>query len=108
MYEEQMAQLTQQQFNMESASLAMDNMRNTMATFSAMKTANKELKKQYGKVDIDKIEVMPKCNTLGYPLMSITARAYTTTWKTCWNRRTKSKRRSDVRMLCPMSSMKRT
>jgi len=56
MYEEQIAQLSQQQFNMESASLAMDNMRNTMTTFTAMKTANKELKKQYGKVDIDKIE----------------------------------------------------
>lgn len=57
MYEGQIAQLTQQQFNMESASLAMDNMRNTMATFDAMKRANKELKKQYGKIDIDKIEV---------------------------------------------------
>jgi len=56
MYEEQLAQITQQQFNMESASLAMDNMRNSLATFEAMKTANKALKKQYGKIDIDKIE----------------------------------------------------
>jgi hypothetical protein len=28
-----------------------------MATVNAMQQANKELKKQYGKVDIDKIEV---------------------------------------------------
>lgn len=29
-----------------------------MATVDAMKIANKEMKKQYGKIDIDKIEVM--------------------------------------------------
>jgi len=56
MYEEQLSQITQQQFNMESASLAIDNMQNSLATFEAMKTANKALKKQYGKIDIDKIE----------------------------------------------------
>lgn len=52
-----MAQLSQQSFNMESASLATDNLRNTMATMDAMKLANKEMKKQYGKIDIDQIEV---------------------------------------------------
>ena len=57
MYESQLAQLTQQTFNMESAALATENLRNTMATVDAMKTANKELKRQYGKIDIDKIEV---------------------------------------------------
>ncbi|CCM01710.1 uncharacterized protein FIBRA_03775 [Fibroporia radiculosa] len=56
MYESQLAQLTQQTFNMESASLATENLRNTMATVDAMKQANKELRKQYGKIDIDKIE----------------------------------------------------
>jgi len=56
MYENQLAQLTQQTFNMESAALATENLRNTMATVDAMKQANKELKKQYGKIDIDKIE----------------------------------------------------
>jgi hypothetical protein len=30
-----------------------------MATVDAMKTANKEMKKQYGKIDINKIEVRP-------------------------------------------------
>jgi hypothetical protein len=28
-----------------------------MATFNAMKVANQEIKKQYGKIDVDKIEV---------------------------------------------------
>jgi len=57
MYENQLAQLTQQSFNMESTAIATENLRNTMATMDAMQTANKELKRQYGKVDIDKIEV---------------------------------------------------
>ena len=33
-----------------------ENLRNTMATVDAVKVANKELKKQYGKIDINKIE----------------------------------------------------
>ena len=33
-----------------------DNLKNTMATVDAMKTTQKELKKQYGKINIDKIE----------------------------------------------------
>ena len=57
MYESQLAQLVQQTFNMESAALATENLRNTMATVNAMQQANKEMKKQYGKIDIDKIEV---------------------------------------------------
>ena len=78
MYEAQMAQIQQQTFNMESAALATDNLRNTMATVDAMKIANKELKKQYGKIDIDKIEVelyslmhYSKRLTLGRCLQSI-------------------------------------
>ncbi|KAG6821529.1 hypothetical protein H0H93_000038 [Arthromyces matolae] len=58
LYEGQIAQLAQQSFNMESAAMTTDNLRNTMATFDAMQTANKELRKQYGKIDIDKIENM--------------------------------------------------
>lgn len=57
MYESQLAQLVQQTFNMESAALATENLRNTMATVDAMQLANKELKKQYGKFDIDKLDV---------------------------------------------------
>ncbi|KAI4526589.1 vacuolar protein sorting-associated protein 60 [Schizophyllum commune Tattone D] len=56
MYESQLEQLTQQTFNMESAALTTENLRNTMATVDAMKMANKEMRKQYGKIDIDKIE----------------------------------------------------
>ncbi|THH19913.1 hypothetical protein EW146_g1366 [Bondarzewia mesenterica] len=58
MYESQLAQLMQQTFNMESAALATENLRNTMATVDAMKVANKEMRKQYGKIDVDKIENM--------------------------------------------------
>lgn len=58
MYEAQIAQLAQQTFNMESAALTTDNLRNTMATVDAMQIANKEMRKQYGKIDIDKIENM--------------------------------------------------
>lgn len=35
-----------------------DNLKNVMTTVDAMKTTNKTLKQQYGKVDIDKIEAM--------------------------------------------------
>ncbi|KAG6903435.1 hypothetical protein C0995_005458 [Termitomyces sp. Mi166 len=58
LYEGQIAQLGQQTFNMESAAMTTDNLRNTMATVDAMQTANKEMRKQYGKIDIDKIENM--------------------------------------------------
>jgi len=47
----------QQAFNMEQTSFATENLKNTMTTVSAMKQANKQLKKQYKKVNIDKIEV---------------------------------------------------
>ncbi|CAD6585134.1 MAG: hypothetical protein CYPHOPRED_002975 [Cyphobasidiales sp. Tagirdzhanova-0007] len=56
LYEGQVEQLQQQTWNMEQANMTTENLRNTMATVDAMKVANKELKKQYGKVDIDKIE----------------------------------------------------
>ena len=57
MYEAQLAQLAQQTFNIESTALATENLRNTMVTLDAMSQANKELRKQYGKIDIGKIEV---------------------------------------------------
>ncbi|KAA8915601.1 hypothetical protein TRICI_002246 [Trichomonascus ciferrii] len=58
MIEAQKDQLQNQSFNMEQAVMTTDNLRNTMATVDAMKTANKEIKKQYGKINIDKIESM--------------------------------------------------
>ena len=60
MYEAQITQLSQQTFNMESAALATENLRNTMATVDAMQMANKEMRKQYGKLDVDQIEVSKK------------------------------------------------
>lgn len=48
--------LQSQSWNMEQAAMTSENLKNTMATVSAMKSANKELKKQYGKINIDKIE----------------------------------------------------
>ncbi|CAI7604519.1 unnamed protein product [Penicillium bialowiezense] len=57
-YESQRDQLSQQSWNMEQAGMMQDNLKNVMTTVDAMKTTTKELKKQYGKVDIDKIEQM--------------------------------------------------
>ncbi|KAL9936362.1 hypothetical protein V8E36_004430 [Tilletia maclaganii] len=56
LYESQLTQLQQQAFNMEQATLTTDNLRNTMATVDAMQTANKEMRRTYGKIDLDKIE----------------------------------------------------
>jgi len=56
MYEGQRDQLQQQSWNMEQAGMMQDNLKNTMITVDAMKTTTKELKKQYGKINIDKIE----------------------------------------------------
>ena len=58
MYESQRDQLQQQSWNMEQAGMMQDNLKNTMTTVDAMKTTTKELRKQYGKIDLDKIERM--------------------------------------------------
>jgi charged multivesicular body protein 5 len=93
MYESQIAQLAQQTFNMESAALATENLRNTMATVDAMNVANKEMRKQYGKIDIDKIEVRN-----AYPSFRFNSdskkpnRIFTMIWKTCWSKRMRYKR----------------
>ena len=58
MYEGQRDQLQQQSWNMEQASMMTDNLKNVMTTVDVMKDTNKTLRKQYGKVDIDKIERM--------------------------------------------------
>ena len=56
MYDAQRDQLQQQSWNMEQAGMMQDNLKNTMTTVDAMKTTTKELKRQYGKINIDKIE----------------------------------------------------
>jgi len=58
MYESQRDQLQAQSWNMEQAGMMQDNLKNTMTTIDAMKTTTRELKKQYGKVNIDQIEKM--------------------------------------------------
>jgi hypothetical protein len=42
---------------MEQAQMTTENLRNVMATVDAMQTANKEMKKQYKNVNLDKIDV---------------------------------------------------
>ncbi|KAI9884666.1 MAG: hypothetical protein M1823_003549 [Watsoniomyces obsoletus] len=56
MYESQRDQLQQQSWNMEQAAMMQDNLKNVMTTVDAIKTTNKSLKQQYGKINIDKIE----------------------------------------------------
>ncbi|MCJ1391107.1 hypothetical protein MMC18_003969 [Xylographa bjoerkii] len=58
MYESQRDQLQQQSWNMEQADMMTSNLKNVMTTVDAMKTTNKTLKQQYGKINIDKIERM--------------------------------------------------
>ncbi|KAI0181572.1 hypothetical protein GGR52DRAFT_44678 [Hypoxylon sp. FL1284] len=57
-YESQRDQLQSQVWNMEQAQTMRDNLAGVMTTVDAMKTTQKELRKQYGKVDLDRIERM--------------------------------------------------
>ncbi|KAI1084911.1 hypothetical protein F5B20DRAFT_576227 [Whalleya microplaca] len=57
-YEAQRDQLQSQVWNMEQAQTMQDNLSGVMTTVDAMKTTQKELKKQYGKVDLERIERM--------------------------------------------------
>lgn len=56
-YEAQRENLQQQSFNMEQAQMTTENLRSVMATVDAMQTANKEMKRQYKNVNLDKIDV---------------------------------------------------
>lgn len=56
MYEGQRDQLQSSSWSMEQAAMTTENLRNVMTTVDAMKSANKELRRQYGKVNINKIE----------------------------------------------------
>ena len=55
-YESEKEKLEGQVWNMEQAQSMQDNLKNVMTQVDAMKTTNKELRKQYGKIDLDKIE----------------------------------------------------
>jgi charged multivesicular body protein 5 len=54
--EAQRGQLEQQSFNMEQADMMTANLRNTMATVDVMKETSRTLRKQYGRIDLDRIE----------------------------------------------------
>lgn len=58
MYENQRDQLYNQSFNLEQISFTQESLKDTQSMMTAMKTANKELKKQYKTMDINKIEAM--------------------------------------------------
>jgi len=56
MYENQLEGLRNQSFNMEQANFATQQLKDTKTTVDAMKLGVKEMKKEYKKVDIGKIE----------------------------------------------------
>jgi charged multivesicular body protein 5 len=56
MYDGQRDQLQSSSWSMEQAVMTTENLRNTMTTVDAMKSANKEMRRQYGKIDVNKIE----------------------------------------------------
>lgn len=47
-----------QSWSMTQAQMTSDNLKNTMVTVNALKSTNKALKAQYGKIDIDKLQDM--------------------------------------------------
>lgn len=58
MYENQRNNLQQQSFNMEQTNFSTQMLKDTQTTVAAMKLGVKEMKKEYGKVNIDQIEVL--------------------------------------------------
>lgn len=54
--EQQKDLLENQSWNMSQAQMTADNLKNTMVTVDTLKQTNKELKKTYGKINVDKIE----------------------------------------------------
>lgn len=56
MYENQRGNLMQQSFNMEQTNFSTQMLKDTQTTVAAMKLGVKEMKKEYGKVNIDQIE----------------------------------------------------
>jgi len=56
MYEQQRSQMMAQQFNMEQIMFTQETMKDTADTVNAMKTANKEMKKQFKTMDVSQVE----------------------------------------------------
>ena len=59
MYESQREQTRNQQFNLDQVAFAQESLAETANTVSAMKDANKALKKQFKAIDINQVEDMP-------------------------------------------------
>merc|ERR1712179_86280 len=57
-YEGQRESMAQQSFNLDQTSYAIQSMKDTQVTVGAMKAGMKEMKKEYKKMNIDKIENM--------------------------------------------------
>jgi charged multivesicular body protein 5 len=53
--ESQKQQLENQSWNITQTQITTDNLKNSMMTYDVMKQTNKELKKTYGKIDVDKV-----------------------------------------------------
>lgn len=56
--ETQRDQLMSQSWNISQAQMTTENLKNTMITVDVMRQTNKDLRKTYGKIDIDKLEDM--------------------------------------------------
>jgi len=56
LYEGQKDQLMQQSFNMEQTTFVTENLKNTMLTVEVMQQTNKDMKKQFKKIDLNKLE----------------------------------------------------
>jgi len=56
MYENQRDTMSNQQFNMEQTNFATQSLKDTVVTVAAMKSANKDLKKQLKTIKIDDVE----------------------------------------------------
>ena len=57
MYQGQLEGLRNQSFNMQQASFATQQLKDTKTTVDAMKAGVEEMRKEYKKIDIGKIEV---------------------------------------------------
>jgi hypothetical protein len=56
-YEGHKDQMMQQSFNMEQTQFVTENLKNTITTVEAIKVGAKEMKQQYKKLNVDKIDV---------------------------------------------------
>lgn len=56
--ETQRDQLMSQSWNISQAQMTTENLKNTMVTVDVMRQTNKELRKTYGKINLDKLEDM--------------------------------------------------